>query len=61
MTFEQKVTILVALSEYRSQLFEKMLKAPVWDRYYEKKISRVEDAEKMVREMEADVEDAEEH
>lgn len=61
MTFEQKVTILVALSEYRSQLLEKMLKAPVLTQYYEKKISRVEAAEKMVRAMEADVEDAEEH
>lgn len=59
MKFEQKVTILVALSEYRSQLLEKMLKAQVWAQYYEKKISRVEDAEKMVRAMEADVEDAE--
>ena len=59
MTFEQKVTILVALSEYRSQLLDKMLKAPVLTQYYEKKISRVEDAEKMVRAMEADVEDAE--
>lgn len=58
MTFEQKVTILVALSEYRSQLLEKMLKAPVLTQYYEKKISRVEDAEKMVRAMEADVDDA---
>lgn len=58
MTFEQKVTILVALIEYRSQLLEKMLKAPVWAQYYEKKISRVEDAEKMVRAMEADVDDA---
>lgn len=59
MTFEQKVTILVALSEYRSQLLDKMLKAPVLTQYYEKKISRVEAAEKMVRAMEADVEDAE--
>lgn len=58
MTFEQKVTILVALSEYRSQLLDKMLKAPVLTQYYEKKISRVEAAEKMVRAMEADVEDA---
>lgn len=58
MTFEQKVTILVALSEYRSQLLDKMLKAPVLTQYYEKKISRVEDAEKMVRAMEADVDDA---
>lgn len=58
MTFEQKVTILVALSEYRSQLLEKMLKSQVWAQYYEKKISGVEDAEKMVRAMEADVDDA---
>lgn len=58
MTFEQKVTILVALSEYRSQLLDKMLKAPVLTQYYEKKISRVEDAEKMVRAMEADFDDA---
>lgn len=58
MKFEQKVTILVALSEYRSQLLDKMLKAPVLTQYYEKKISRVEDAEKMVRAMEADVDDA---
>lgn len=61
MTFEQKVTILVALSEYRSQLLDKMLKAPVLTQYYENKISRVKDAEKMVRAMEADVEDASEN
>ena len=61
MTFEQKVTILVALSEYRSELLEKMLNAPGLTTYYKKKISRVEDAEKMVKAEEADIEDAEKY
>lgn len=61
MTFEQKVTILVALSEYRSELLEKMCNAPCLTTYYKKKISRVEDAEKMVKAEEADIEDAEKY
>lgn len=56
MTFDQQVTILVALRIYRQNCAEQVVKAPYCSDYFDEEVARIDEAEKSVKAME--VEDA---
>lgn len=57
MTFEQKMTILMALKDYRKQILQAMVHCEPYVDYFYNELSQVDDAEKVVKALE--VEDAE--
>lgn len=56
MTFDQQVTILVALRIYRQNCAEQVVRAPYCADYFSNEVARIDEAEKVVKAME--VEDA---
>lgn len=57
MTFDQQVTILVALRIYRQNCAEQVVQAPYCSDYFSNEVSRIDEAEKVIKAME--VQDAE--
>lgn len=52
MTFDQQVTILVALRIYRQNCAEQVVRAPYCSDYFDEEVARIDEAEKVIKAME---------